>query len=204
VVMAGKTRVIAWGITGITVVAIVIIGAVTLLRGGLLAPGGGAAPPLSLSVLPAGLNSASPAASSSACTLSAASEVSQGNLAVNQSSISVSIDIYPGTTVTGVSIGLTARQSVPASVYAACASMLPRNSATPSGWQVVQLPEVPGSTVPLPALKTGGTFKLIVQPPLSRTSSAVGYVWQINVTYTYPDGPGTFSSDSFATLVPAA
>ena len=100
-VMAGKTRVIAWGITGITVVAIVIIGAVTLLRGGLLAPGGGAAPPLSLSVLPAGLNSASPAASSSACTLSAASEVSQGNLAVNQSSISVSIDIYPGTTVTG-------------------------------------------------------------------------------------------------------
>ena len=202
--MAGKTRVIAWGVTGTTVLAIVIIGAVTLLRGGLLVAGGGAAPPLSLSVLPAGLNSASPAAPPSACTLSTASEVSPGYLAVNESPVSVSLDIYPGTTVTGVSIELTGRQGVPASIYAACASTSPSNSATPSGWQVVRLPEAPGSMVPLPALKPGGNFELIVQPPLGRTPSAVGFVWQINVTYTYEAGPGTFSSDSFATLVPAA
>jgi hypothetical protein len=86
-----------------------------------------------------------------------------------------------------------ARHTLPARAYAACIRTLPVSVGIPAGWQVVRLP-AHGSTVALPALKSRGLFRLIVEPPPGRSATAVAYVWQINVTFTVDSAPDMVSS----------
>jgi len=177
---------------------------VAILAIGIIIPMETHGPPLTIEVVPVPIGWP-PLAPSSACALPPQlTGMIQGHIAENESAVRVRIAITPEIKVTGVTIEAMEGEPYLASVYAACASTLPRYTGTPNAWKVIRLPEgFPSAPIPIPGLQPGKTFNLIVQPPLYQMS-AEAYIWRIVVTFTGPTGMDTYFGDWFATLAPSA